>query len=381
MKTIIENADWAIPSFIENKNYSFNKKKILSSLPENFIDEAVESISKWETYDPTPLLKLDKLKEELGLKEIYYKDEDKRFDLKSFKALGGAFAVNKIANEKGNITVATATAGNHGRSVAWGAQRLGLKCKIFISEFVSEVRAQAMKNLGADIIRVKGNYDASLRECIKQSEQNNWEIVQDVSWEGYKEVPKLIMAGYTIMIKEIIDQTKNDNFTHVFLQAGVGGMAAAMIAGFAKYSTATIPKFIIVEPENANCVFKSIENSKATTVNIINETIMGGMSCGDVSTVAWEILKDSVNYSLTISDNEISTVVAMLAEAKLSNEKIIAGECAVPGIIALIGLYKNKKYLSKLDLNSKSKILLFGCEGLTDEAMYKKLLDEGLKKI
>ena len=147
MKTIIENADWAIPSFIENKNYSFNKKKILSSLPENFIDEAVESISKWETYDPTPLLKLDKLKEELGLKEIYYKDEDKRFDLKSFKALGGAFAVNKIANEKGNITVATATAGNHGRSVAWGAQRLGLKCKIFISEFVSEVRAQAMKNL------------------------------------------------------------------------------------------------------------------------------------------------------------------------------------------------------------------------------------------
>ena len=381
MKTIIENADWAIPSFIENKNYSFNKKKILSSLPENFIDEAVESISKWETYDPTPLLKLDKLKEELGLKEIYYKDEDKRFDLKSFKALGGAFAVNKIANEKGNITVATATAGNHGRSVAWGAQRLGLKCKIFISEFVSEVRAQAMKNLGADIIRVKGNYDASLRECIKQSEQNNWEIVQDVSWEGYKEVPKLIMAGYTIMIKEIIDQTKNDNFTHVFLQAGVGGMAAAMIAGFAKYSTATIPKFIIVEPENANCVFKSIENSKATTVNIINETIMGGMSCGDVSTVAWEILKDSVNYSLTISDNEISTVVAMLAEAKLSNEEIIAGECAVPGIIALIGLYKNKKYLSKLDLNSKSKILLFGCEGLTDEAMYKKLLGEGLKKI
>jgi len=380
MKTIIEKAQWSIPSLIENKNYQFNKEKILTSLPEKFIDEAVQSISKWETYAPTPLHKLNKLNEELGFKEIYYKDEDKRFNLKSFKALGGAFAVDKIANEKGNIIVSTATAGNHGRSVAWGAQRLGLKCKIFISEFVSEARANAMKDLGAEVIKVKGNYDASLKECIKQSKINNWEIVQDVSWEGYKEVPKLIMAGYTIMIKEIMDQNKEDPFTHVFLQAGVGGMAAAMIAGFAKYSS-NIPKFIIVEPENANCVFKSLENNEATTVDIVNETIMGGMSCGDVSTVAWEILKDSSNYSLTITDDEISMVVAMLAKAKLSEEKIIAGECAVPGIIALIGLFKNKEYLSRLSLNSNSKVLLFGCEGLTDTAMYKKLLDDGLKKI
>ena len=380
MKTIIENAQWSIPSLIENRNYQFNKEKILNSLPEKFIDEANQSISKWETYAPTPLHELNKLNEQLGFKEIYYKDEDKRFDLKSFKALGGAFAVNKIANEKGNITVSTATAGNHGRSVAWGAKRLGLKCKIFISEFVSETRADAMRNLGADVIKVKGNYDASLKECITQSEKNNWEIVQDVSWEGYKEVPKLIMAGYTIMIKEIMDQNKKDPFTHVFLQAGVGGMAAAMIAGFAKYSN-NIPKFIIVEPENANCVFTSIENNKATTVNIINETIMGGMSCGDVSTVAWEILKESSNFSLTITDDEISMVVAMLAKAKLSNEKIIAGECAVPGIIALIGLFKNKEYLDKLDLNQNSKILLFGCEGLTDATMYKKLLSDGLEKI
>jgi diaminopropionate ammonia-lyase len=353
MKNILENKLWSISSFIENKNYSFNKDEILNHLPEKFIDEAIN---------------------------IYYKDEDKRFNLKSFKALGGAFAVNKIADEKGDITVATATAGNHGRSVAWGAQRLGLKCKIFISEFVSETRAEAMKNLNADVIRVKGNYDASLKECIKQSNQNNWEIVQDVSWDGYKAVPKLIMAGYTIMIKEILDQINNDKITHVFLQAGVGGMAAAMIAGFAKF-TDNIPKFIIVEPENANCVFKSIENNQPTTVNIVKETIMGGMSCGDVSTVAWEILKNSTNNCLTISDDAISTAIAMLSEAKLSNEKIIAGECAVPGIIALIGLSKNKEYLNKLNINSNSKILLFGCEGLTDAEMYKKLLDDGLKKI
>ena len=326
------------------------------------------------------MIKLNKLNDELKFKEIFYKDEDKRFSLKSFKALGGAFAVDKIAKEKNNIIVATATAGNHGRSVAWGAQRLGLKCKIFISEFVSESRANAMRNLDAEVIRVKGNYDASLNECIKQSKINGWEIVQDVSWEGYKEVPKMIMAGYTIMIKEIIDDIKDNQFTHVFLQAGVGGMAAAMIAGFASFSK-QMPKFIIVEPENANCVFKSIENNKPSAVDIIQETIMGGMSCGDVSTVAWEILKNSANYCLTISDEKISTIVAMLSESKLSNEKIIAGECAVPGVIALIGLSKNKDYINKLNLNSESKILLFGCEGLTDSAMYKKLLEDGLKKI
>ena len=380
MKSILQKDLWSITSFLENKEYNFNKENILNHLPEKFIDEAIEAISSWDNYAPTPLVKLNKLNDELKFKNIYYKDEDKRFDLKSFKALGGAFAVYKIASEKKNITVSTATAGNHGRSVAWGAQRLGLNCKIFISEFVSESRAEAMRNLDAEVIRVKGNYDNSLKECIEQSNKNNWEIVQDVSWEGYKEVPKLIMAGYTIMVKEIIDEIDKNSITHVFLQAGVGGMAAAMIAGFAKLSK-TIPQFIIVEPENADCVFQSIKNNKPTTVDIKKETVMGGMSCGDVSSIAWEILKNSANYCLTIPDEAISTAVALLAEKLLSNEKIIGGECAVPGVIALIGAFNNKEYLDKLKLNTESNILLFGCEGLTDNAMYQKLLSDGLQKI
>ena len=380
MKTILKKDLWSITSFLENKNYKFDKKIILDNLPESFIDDAIKSISSWKTYEPTPLIRLNKLNNELKFNEIYYKDEDKRFNLKSFKALGGAFAVYKIANEKKDITVATATAGNHGRSVAWGAQRLGLKCKIFISENVSESRAEAMRNLDAEVIRVKGNYDNSLKECIEQSNKNNWEIVQDVSWEGYKEVPKLIMAGYTIMVKEIIDQIDKNSITHVFLQAGVGGMAAAMVAGFAKLSKNT-PKFITVEPENADCVFQSIKNGKPTTVNIKKETIMGGMSCGDISSIAWEILKDSTNYCVTIPDEAISSTVALLAKAQLSNEKIIGGECAVPGIISLIGSIKNSNYASELELNEESNVLLFGCEGLTDNEMYQKLLNDGLKKI
>ena len=380
METILQKNLWSITSFLENKKYSFNKENILAQLPAKFIDEAIEAISSWDNYIPTPLLKLNKLNDELKLNNIYYKDEDKRFDLKSFKALGGAFAVYKIANIKKNITVSTATAGNHGRSVAWGAQRLGLKCKIFISEFVSESRAEAMRNLDAEVIRVKGNYDNSLKECIEQSNKNKWEIVQDVSWEGYKEVPKLIMAGYTIMVKEIIDEIDNNSITHVFLQAGVGGMAAAMIAGFAKLSK-NIPQFIIIEPENADCVFQSIKKNTPTTVDIKKETVMGGMSCGDISSIAWEILKNSANYCLTIPDEAISTVVALLAESRLSDEKVIGGECAVPGVIALIGTFKNKEYLDKLKLNAESNVLLFGCEGLTDNAMYQKLLSDGLQKI
>ena len=380
MKSILHKDLWSITSFLENKEYNFNKENILTQLPEKFIDEAINEISSWDNYAPTPLIKLNKLNDELKFQNIYYKDEDKRFELKSFKALGGAFAVYKIASEKKNITVSTATAGNHGRSVAWGAQRLGLKCKIFISEFVSESRAEAMRNLDAEVIRVKGNYDNSLKECIEQSNKNNWEIVQDVSWEGYKEVPKLIMAGYTIMVKEIIDEINKNSITHVFLQAGVGGMAAAMIAGFTKLSE-NIPQFIIIEPENADCVFQSIKNNKPTTVDIKKETVMGGMSCGDVSSIAWEILKNSANYCLTIPDEAISTAVALLAEKRLSNEKIIGGECAVPGVIALIGSFNNKEYLDKLKLNSESNVLLFGCEGLTDDAMYQKLLNDGLQKI
>jgi len=366
-------------SFIKNKNYSFSREKILNVLDKSAIDKAYNTISNWETYAPTPLLNLNKLSKDLGLKHIFYKDESKRFGLKSFKALGGAYAVDQVSSRNKNVVVATATAGNHGKSVAWGAKRLGIACKIFISEFVSDTRADEMRKLGADVVQVKGNYENSLNECIKQSKKNGWEIVQDVAWENYLTVPKLTMAGYSVMIEEISKQT-DQYITHIFLQAGVGGMASGVIAGVARYFK-RIPKIIVIEPENADCVLKSIDAGELTKVEIEKESIMGGMSCGDVSTVAWEILKNSAKYCLTISDNAIPAAVALLAEKRLSDEKIIAGECAVPGLIALISAFKNKNYLSKLNLNSESKVLLFGCEGLTDKDMYNKLLHEGLKKI
>ena len=201
-----EVSNWKYSNFFENKNHRFDKKDILKILSKDDIDEAYNVISGWDNYSSTPLRSLNKLSTKLNLNKIFYKDESKRFNLKSFKALGGAYAVEKVSKGNKNITISTATAGNHGRSVAWGSQKLGLKCKIFISEHVSESRAKVMRSFGADVIRVKGNYDNSLNECVKQSEKNNWQIVQDVAWPNYKLVPKLTMAGYSVMMKEISNQ-------------------------------------------------------------------------------------------------------------------------------------------------------------------------------
>ena len=370
-----EVLQWKYERFLINKNNNFNKEKILQILSAEDIDIAYKTISSWDNYLSTPLISLNKLNEKLKLNKIFYKDESKRFHLKSFKALGGAYAVEKIIKGNDKNVISTATAGNHGRSVAWGAQKNGLECKIFISEFVSESRAKVMRNFGADVIRVKGNYEDSLNECIMQSNKNNWQIVQDVAWEDYKLVPKLTMAGYSVMMKETSEQIKNEKISHVILQAGVGGMAAAMVAGIARYLD-YIPQVIVVEPDSAACVLESINKGKIEKISIEKESIMGGMSCGEVSLVPWEILKNSVHFCVTVSDDYISKTVKYLANKEFSNEKIIGGECSTPGIVSLAGLNNDYETRKKINLNENSNVLIFGCEGDADEELYKKLLTE-----
>jgi len=370
-----EVSNWKYSNFLINKRNKFSKNDILSILSKNEIDEAYSVISAWDNYSPTPLTLLNKLSEKLKLNKIFYKDESKRFNLKSFKALGGAYAVEKVSKGNKEIIISTATAGNHGRSVAWGSKKLGLKCKIFISEYVSEFRAKVMRSFGADVIRVKGNYDASLKECVKQSKQNNWQIVQDVAWEDYKLVPKLTMAGYSVMMKEISEQINNEQFSHVILQAGVGGMAAGMVAGIARYLN-YIPKIIVVEPESAACVLESIKSGKIEKISIKKESLMGGMSCDEVSLVPWEILKNSVSHCVTVSDNYIGKTVKSLSNSEFSEEKIVGGECSTPGIVSLIGMCNDIEIRKKINLNENSNILIFGCEGDADEELYQKLLTE-----
>ena len=375
MSSTSEVSQWKYSNFLINKNNNFNKKEILKILSSEDIDEAYKTISSWNNYSPTPLISLNKLNEKLKLNKIFYKDESKRFHLKSFKALGGAFAVEKIIKGNDKKIISTATAGNHGRSVAWGSQKNGLKCKIFISEFVSESRAEVMRSFGADVIKVKGNYEDSLQECIKQSNKNNWQIVQDVSWEDYKLVPKLTMAGYSVMMKEVSEQIKSEKISHIILQAGVGGMAAAMVAGIARYFDYT-PQIIIVEPSSAACVLESIKTGKIEKISIEKESIMGGMSCGEVSLIPWKILKNSVHFCVTVSDDYVSKTVKYLANKEFSDEKIIGGECSTPGIASLVGLSNDHEIRKTISLNKNSNVLLFGCEGDADEELYQKLLTE-----
>jgi diaminopropionate ammonia-lyase len=375
MATLSNGHQWKFSEFLDNKNYSFDKKQILNSLSKKEIDDAYTSISKWEGYAPTPLISLNKLSKELNLNKIYYKDENKRFDLKSFKALGGAYAVEKVTKGNKDIIVATATAGNHGRSVAWGARRLGLKCKIFISEFVSDARGQTMANLGADVTKVKGNYEQSLIECIKQSTENNWQIVQDVAWKDYMQVPTYTMAGYTVMMKEITDQINNEKISHIILQAGVGGMAGAMVAGIARYLD-NVPVTLVVEPDSAACVLESIKTGKIEKIDIKRESLMGGMSCGEVSLIPWEILKNSVKHCISIPDDDIAKTMKLLGKSGFSDEPIIAGENSVPGVISLIASCEDQNLKQKLQLDQRSNVLVIGCEGDTDQEMYQKLVNQ-----
>ena len=375
MATLSNGHQWKYSEFLDNKNYSFDKNKILKSISKNDIDDAYDIISKWEGYSPTPLLSLNKLSNELNLKNIFYKDENKRFDLKSFKALGGAYAVEKVTKGNKDIVVATATAGNHGRSVSWGARRLGLKCKIFISEFVSEARGKAMSDLGADVIKVKGNYEQSLIECIKQSTENNWQIVQDVAWKDYMTVPKYTMAGYSVMMREIIDQINSEQISHIILQAGVGGMAGAMVAGIARYLD-NIPVTLVVEPDSAACVLESIKTGKIEKIDIKRESLMGGMSCGEVSLVPWEILKNSVKHCISLPDDDIAKTMRLLGNSSFSDQSIVAGENSVPGVISLIASCEDQNIKQKLKLDQNSNVLVIGCEGDTDKEMYQKLISQ-----
>ena len=377
MKSFDSYRKWKYTKFLSNKNYSFNRNYILNIISSKIITDAFNSISKWKYYKKTPLLKLEKLNKNLKLNNIFYKDESKRFHLKSFKALGGAYAVEKISKKKKNIIISSATAGNHGRSVAWGAQRLGLQCKIFVSQYVSEERVKEIEKFGADVIRVKGNYENSLNECKKLSKKNNWNIVQDVSTKNYSYVPLLTMAGYSIMIKEISKQTTH-YITHIFLQAGVGGMAAGVVAGVAKYFK-RIPKIIIVEPDGADCVLQSIKSKRLKKIKIKKESIMGGMSCNEMSLIPWHVLKKASDCCVTVNDSKVPKTVAMLKDKKLSKRSIIGGECATPGIISLISLCNNPKTKKLINLNEKSNVLVIGCEGNADVKLYKQLLSKGRK--
>ncbi|MCV0423951.1 MAG: diaminopropionate ammonia-lyase [Roseibium sp.] len=371
-------------------------KQAINILSRDDIDLAEQEITSWQGYQKTRLERLDNLASELDLGSIHYKDEGSRFGLGSFKALGGAYAVLLVlsralseqlghrvtANEMWNgkyenllkpLTVISATDGNHGRSVAWGAARLNARCRIYIHSKVSEFRAEALRELGAEVIRVEGNYDASVARTRADAEKHGWFVVSDTSWLGYRQPPLDVMAGYGLLAREIVKALPTPP-SHVFLQGGVGGLAASVATVFLQEWKDRSPNVFVVEPELAPCLFESARKHQPTGVKVQSETIMAGLSCGEPSPVAWTVLDAMANGFMTIPDSVVAPAVRMLANGTATDKKIEAGESAVAGLCGLICAAVQTDLREKIGLNQTSSVILIGSEGITDPEVIERIM-------
>ncbi len=384
-------------------NYTSGKpnshKAAAKVLPAEGFTSAIEEITEWQGYEPTPLFSLRNISSSLSLGEVLYKDEGPRFGLGSFKALGGSYAALKVLQreissalntkvslknirngkytvEASKITLVSATDGNHGRSLAWGCQRFGAPCKIYIHAEVSEGRADAMRDLGAEVIRIEGDYDDSVDLARTEAEENNWFVVSDTSWPGYFEPPRDVMHGYGVMMHEI-NESLTKRPTHVFIQGGCGGFAGSVCASIQQIWGDQAPRIVIVEPHLANCLFESSKANKALFVKINEESIMAGLSCGEASGLAWDIIAEEASDFVTIPENVVAPTVRLLAQPEGNDPVIEAGESAVAGLAALICAVRQSDVRDQLSLDESSRVLLFGSEGVTDQAIFDEIMTGG----
>eukprot|EP00658_Telonema_sp_P-2_P083751 TRINITY_DN914_c0_g1_i5.p1 TRINITY_DN914_c0_g1~~TRINITY_DN914_c0_g1_i5.p1 ORF type:complete len:420 (-),score=73.42 TRINITY_DN914_c0_g1_i5:412-1671(-) len=339
---------------------------------------AAETITSWPGYAPTELVDLPEVASHCGVARVVYKDESTRLGLGAFKALGGAYAVAALIKQKQAdgiaaeaITVATATDGNHGRSVAWGAKQAGCGAKIYIHQHVSKSREDAMRVYGADVIRVDGNYEFSVARCKADSEANSWSMVSDTSWEGYTDVPRTIMAGYTLMGTEVVSQLGDDDLTHAFLPVGVGGLAAGIAAPLWAHMGEQLCNLISVESTMSCCFADSIRAGAPTLVDITDETLMAGLSCGEVSLLAWEILQPVVSHAMAISDDAVEPLMKWFHHRTPSIE---AGECSTSGLAALLQAHQDPARWKDMGFDANSVVLLIGTEGATDPELYHRIV-------
>ena len=364
------------------------------ALPAAGFEAAYREIASWPGYIPTPLIDLPGLARELGYAQILYKEERHRFGLNSFKALGGAYAVMRVLAKElakrgvseavtskdlasgrwreltSKITVASATDGNHGRSVAWGARMFGCRCVIFIHAAVSEARGQAIAAYGAEVIRVGGGYDDSVRHTFAEADRHGWFVVQDTGTDTYQEVPRDITSGYGVIGREVLAQAAKPP-THVFAQAGVGGLASCVLATL-WLGLPQRPLFTVLEPTRADCVYQSLARGERTDVTITDETVMAGLSCGEVSTLAWPVLRDGAAAAIAIDDTFALAGMRRFAKPVTGDHAIVAGECSGGALGALLALKDRSDLRAALQLDATSRVLLIGTEGDTDATIYQE---------
>jgi len=362
-------------------------------------ENAFQAISAWEGYEQSPLHQLSALSARCGVGALLYKDEAGRFGLGSFKALGAAYACQKLladivsqthgtitvadiatgqhGHDLSGITVACATDGNHGRSLAWAAKRFGCRCVIFIHRDVSQGREEAISGHGAEIVRIDGNYDDSVRAAQETADREGWYIVSDTSYEGYMEVPGWVMAGYGVVALEILTQLNASNAglpTHVFLQGGVGGFAAAIAACLRQQLGDKAPRVIVVEPKLADCLYQSARAGRLTEIMVEEETLMAGLSCGAPSVLAWRILDQEARDFMTLPEPAVAPTMRLLANPLNNDTHIIAGESAVAGLAGLLAAAVDPQLARALSLDDQSRVLVIGTEGATDAEIYAQLV-------
>jgi len=241
---------------------------------------------------------------------------------------------------------------------------------------VSIWREKEIAKFGAKVNRIEGNYDDSVHLAAKVAEERGYFVVSDTSYEGYTQIPKDVMQGYTVMVSEVIDQS-DEIPTHVFLQGGVGGFPAAVVSYLVE-SLESTPIFVVVEPKNADCLFQSAFNGKPTVVHGDLDTVMAGLACGEVSVLAWKILQNHVSHYLAIDDSCIAKTMQLLASNQPS---IVAGESAVAGLAGFLIASQDNDLRSKLKLTKDSRILVFGTEGDTDEEMYQSMVGKSSAEV
>jgi len=355
-------------------------------------------------YLETPLLNLKELSKEFGVKNIFVKDESYRFGLNSFKALGGSYAIAKLISEKlnfkndgidfrylssddvrnrvGEITFTTATDGNHGRGVAWASEKLGAKAVIYMPKGSAKSRIENIKKHGADVYVTDLNYDDTVRLACSEAQKNNWHIIQDTAWEGYDDIPTWIMQGYMTMCMEAIKQMRGEGVerpTHVFIQAGVGAMAGAVLGLLASIFGKNQPVTTIIEPTNAACIYESAkaDNTKPHNVTGDLDTIMAGLACGEPNPIGWEILRRSASCFISCDDYVAANGMRILSNPVRNDKRIVAGESGAVGI-GIMDLIRSEPYLTglkkDLGVNESSTILIFNTEGATDPDNYKNIV-------
>lgn len=359
---------------------------------------AVPQIKSWPGYAATPLVNFSGLAKNTNIAKLAIKDEATRFGLGSFKALGGAYAIARLLGDKAktetgreatlefllsedgrnanaDLTVCCATDGNHGRSVAWGAQMFGCGCVIFIHATVSDERKRAIEYYGAKVVRTVGNYDDCVREAKTQAQANGWTVVSDTSYEGYRDIPLDVMAGYSVMAREAIEQWGAQNPpTHVFLQTGVGAMATSITVQLQQAYGDACPKIILCDPMKAACWFDSLKDGSPRVVTGDLETIMAGLACGEVARLAWDILHDCVAAVIAIEDGAAEIAMQVLATGNEQDAPMVAGESGVGGLAAFLAIAKEGEARATLDITNQSRMLFFSTEGATDVAVYRAIV-------